>query len=79
MTATTENGAQPGSEGVAMTRNNDAELHRLLNEQAEHADATDTAAMLDRLETDVRVLRKSSRRRSRLSQVRGRFRWWWPV
>jgi hypothetical protein len=79
-----------------MARNEDAELRRLLDEEAEHSEATkddpipasalakdqgvaastlvrgwivrqlaaehagaaDTAAMLDRLETDVRVLRK---------------------
>jgi hypothetical protein len=40
MPATTETRTQPSSEETAMTRKNDAELRRLLDEEAEHAEAT---------------------------------------
>jgi hypothetical protein len=40
MPATTEAKIQPSSEETAMTHKNDAELRRLLDEEAEHAEAT---------------------------------------
>jgi hypothetical protein len=40
MPATTETPSRPSSQETAMTRNNDDELRRLLDEEAEHAEAT---------------------------------------